>query len=80
VRGQSMVMPRALELGRLNIYFAKPGFRYIDHLRSGCQYHFILEAFRGAVFLYGDKPSFKAYVVEEDVSKGYPEAKPTPLE
>jgi len=80
VREQTKVLPRAIELGRLNIYFTKPGVGAIDHLKNGCQYHFVLNAFRGTVLLYGQKPFFKAYIVEQDVSRGFSEPKLTPIE
>ena len=68
------------ERGALNIILLKPGYtRVAEILRAASDVHLRVTREHGVILFYGVKPRTGLYVMEMDVSQGYPLPKLTPI-
>ncbi|MFQ6076756.1 MAG: ATPase domain-containing protein [Candidatus Bathyarchaeia archaeon] len=81
--GTGLIMSRAIAeealRGNLDIEISKPVVRSVQRFSDLSSYHFKLQLLDGAVVVYLAKPAAGAYCLEDDVSKGYHQARLTPI-
>lgn len=63
----------------LTAWIIKHGTNGIDKIASMADYHFKIDEKGGVFIFHSQKPRFGLYVIETDVSQGYPELKLLPV-